>query len=253
MKTLNSRGFAHFAALAVVVLAVATAGTYQLVASHANSLSPSASCTTTRPLLSKGQTGVCVEYVQKKLGVKVDGIYGENTQTAVEKYQTRKHLTSDGIVGCRTWAQLAGKSTASCKASGVSSRDVVKPKPIDTTKIYCTYRDVDHTIVKKEPMTRTECKAHHGTVSTTPPQISCTYNILKTKTVARGATVRDLTKTTVNSANQAACEKQKYNNEIGVCAAKVGNNIEDQRVTHARCDGYNKKTPGIATWKGAIS
>lgn len=37
---------------------------------------------------------------------KIDGIFGANTLKAVKDYQTKKGLSSDGIVGAQTWAKL---------------------------------------------------------------------------------------------------------------------------------------------------
>lgn len=38
----------------------------------------------------------------------IDGQYGNNTQTAIAKYQSSQSLSSDGIVGPNTWSSLQG-------------------------------------------------------------------------------------------------------------------------------------------------
>ena len=62
-----------------------------------------------RPTLSKGSVGDQVEVVQRCLMKKseVDGDFGSKTDEAVRKYQSKKHLTVDGVVGYpQTWPAL---------------------------------------------------------------------------------------------------------------------------------------------------
>jgi hypothetical protein len=62
--------------------------------------------------LSPGDTGSQVKILQQALAAlgfsagKPDGDYGPATQTAVEKFQTAKGLTADGVVGPATLAKL---------------------------------------------------------------------------------------------------------------------------------------------------
>jgi N-acetylmuramoyl-L-alanine amidase len=53
--------------------------------------------------LTKGED---VKQVQKKLGIKVDGFYGNDTKNAVIKFQKSKKVTADGVVGKVTWTKL---------------------------------------------------------------------------------------------------------------------------------------------------
>jgi peptidoglycan hydrolase-like protein with peptidoglycan-binding domain len=63
--------------------------------------------------LSSGEEGRQVELLQKALGnVTVDGVYGPETEAAVEKFQTSRGLAVDGIVGPATSAALRGTGTA---------------------------------------------------------------------------------------------------------------------------------------------
>lgn len=62
-----------------------------------------------RPTLSKGSVGDQVEVVQRCLMKRseVDGDFGSKTDEAVRKYQSKKHLTVDGVVGYpQTWPAL---------------------------------------------------------------------------------------------------------------------------------------------------
>ncbi len=61
------------------------------------------------PLLRLGSRGVYVRYLQQKLLSKlytvgvVDGIFGQNTLSAVRAFQSENGLTVDGLVGPATW------------------------------------------------------------------------------------------------------------------------------------------------------
>jgi N-acetylmuramoyl-L-alanine amidase len=53
-------------------------------------------------------TGPTVRYVQYRVGVEADGIYGPHTLAAVKKFQDQHDLTADGVVGAMTWKALIG-------------------------------------------------------------------------------------------------------------------------------------------------
>lgn len=61
-----------------------------------------------KPLLKVGSTGITVRYVQYRCGTTYDGIFGNNTKTAVVKFQSSNGLSVDGIVGQNTWLRLIG-------------------------------------------------------------------------------------------------------------------------------------------------
>lgn len=56
--------------------------------------------------LKNGSRGDEVKLLQSKLNVTADGIFGQNTETAVKLFQCQNGLTVDGIVGPKTWAAL---------------------------------------------------------------------------------------------------------------------------------------------------
>lgn len=64
------------------------------------------------PVLAIGSTGEPVLDVQsflKQAGLytgAIDGVFGAETQAAVEKFQDSKNLTSDGVIGPETWAAM---------------------------------------------------------------------------------------------------------------------------------------------------
>lgn len=57
--------------------------------------------------LMKGED---VKKVQEKLGVSVDGIFGQKTRSAVVSFQKKIGLSPDGIVGPKTWEKLFPKT-----------------------------------------------------------------------------------------------------------------------------------------------
>lgn len=63
------------------------------------------------PILRQGVEGDAVECMQWRLSaygyrLNQDGIFGKNTQTAVESFQKRVGLEVDGIVARQTWREL---------------------------------------------------------------------------------------------------------------------------------------------------
>lgn len=61
-----------------------------------------------RPITRKGSKGAVVRYIQFRVGVGIDGIFGPKTEQAVKKFQKSMGLADDGIVGPKTWKSLIG-------------------------------------------------------------------------------------------------------------------------------------------------
>lgn len=58
------------------------------------------------PEIKYGATGDPVRLLQGLLNIKVDGIFGSQTTTAVKTFQKNNGLVVDGIVGAKTWKKL---------------------------------------------------------------------------------------------------------------------------------------------------
>lgn len=63
------------------------------------------------PVISFGSLGTPVRALQRLLiangyGVPIDGVFGPITETAVKAFQNRRRLSTDGVVGQRTWQEL---------------------------------------------------------------------------------------------------------------------------------------------------
>lgn len=60
----------------------------------------------TRVVLRLGSEGASVRALQKALGIKVDGVFGQETRRTVINFQTKNKLTADGVVGDKTWTAM---------------------------------------------------------------------------------------------------------------------------------------------------
>jgi murein L,D-transpeptidase YcbB/YkuD len=63
------------------------------------------------PVISFGSSGISVRALQKLLiangyGIPIDGVFGAITETAVKAFQNRRSLSTDGVVGQKTWWEL---------------------------------------------------------------------------------------------------------------------------------------------------
>lgn len=52
--------------------------------------------------------GPIVRYLQYRVGVDTDGVYGPQTEAAIKKFQKQNGLTADGIFGPASWQKLIG-------------------------------------------------------------------------------------------------------------------------------------------------
>ncbi|MBG0741926.1 MAG: peptidoglycan-binding protein [Cylindrospermopsis raciborskii KL1] len=63
------------------------------------------------PTLRFGDSGLSIRVLQRLLisngyNVRVDGVFGALTETAIKAFQSQRNLSVDGIVGPKTWSQL---------------------------------------------------------------------------------------------------------------------------------------------------
>jgi cell wall-associated NlpC family hydrolase len=107
----------------MLALVLATAG----VVTTSAVVAPATAQAAGKPL-KKGSKGKWVRVLQRRLGVRADGIFGKGTKRAVKRFQRRHGLTADGIVGPATWAALkrAGHSRRTSSHSGASKRGRVR-------------------------------------------------------------------------------------------------------------------------------
>lgn len=75
--------------------------------------------------VAAGSTGTPTRGVQRRVGARVDGKFGDQTKAKVEAFQKAHGLTVDGIVGRQTVAALRGRKDAKRVAvGGLSSADI---------------------------------------------------------------------------------------------------------------------------------
>ena len=90
----------------------------QAAAGPALPMLAASSCASSRPLLSEGDRGGCVPFLQSALTrngfpTKADGIFGPKTVASVRDFQSAcgfRGRDVDGIVGPKTWAGLLDHS-----------------------------------------------------------------------------------------------------------------------------------------------
>lgn len=109
-----------------------------------------------RKTLRLGSKGADVSYLQRRLVVTVDGDFGPITDAAVRKYQGKKGLVIDGIVGPATWGALG---TASKPASNKAKPSLALRHPLAER-----YRqDNDISASFRDHQTRTPPSVNPGT------------------------------------------------------------------------------------------
>jgi len=100
-------------------------------------------------VLSSGSEGRQVKLLQQALGaIKVDGVFGEETEAAVRSFQQRSGLTVDGVVGPATSAALRSQSAGkalitdvnavipgSVASPGTTGTEVATPTPATYTTL----------------------------------------------------------------------------------------------------------------------
>ena len=58
------------------------------------------------PIVRRGAIGNITKWIQLRIGVEPDGIFGINTENSLKWCQKTWGLVADGIVGKNTWAEM---------------------------------------------------------------------------------------------------------------------------------------------------
>ena len=135
-------------------------------------------------VLSEGSEGRQVELLQKALGgVKVDGVFGPETEAAVRAFQTSRALTVDGVVGPATAAALRGEATARALTTGVNPS-----LPGEASSSAAGAHEAIFTGTTTEPEGSTETTESGGTAATaSEPEASPTASTASTDASAATA------------------------------------------------------------------
>jgi peptidoglycan hydrolase-like protein with peptidoglycan-binding domain len=75
--------------------------------------------------LYKGDANDEVKLLQTMLGINADGVFGDQTEAAVIKFQSEHNLDADGIVGAMTWAALEAKAAKTTKTAAKPEAETV--------------------------------------------------------------------------------------------------------------------------------
>src|SRR5271163_535528 len=152
--------------VALTVGPTATLADGQATSSTAGPAPEPATTTTEHSIvLSEGSEGRQVELLQRALGgIKVDGVFGPETEAAVRAFQTSRNLTPDGVVGPLTSASLRSDASAREVTTGVRAE-----LPGEATSTAAGARDASFTGTEPEaPPTATaaaDASSTGGTVS----------------------------------------------------------------------------------------
>jgi hypothetical protein len=78
-------------------------------------------------IVKRGDRGAAVRSIQRELGIPADGIFGEQTERAVKRFQRGHDLLPDGIVGPLTRGALGLQPFSSRSLRRTSTRSVRVP------------------------------------------------------------------------------------------------------------------------------
>jgi len=114
----------HFAVL--LVLAALAVAAVPALADPGVSASGGASASS-EVIVKRGDRGPAVRSIQQELRITADGIFGEQTERAVKRFQRRHDLVADGIVGPLTRGALGLRPFSSRSVRRTSRRSVSVP------------------------------------------------------------------------------------------------------------------------------
>jgi peptidoglycan hydrolase-like protein with peptidoglycan-binding domain len=114
----------HFAVL--LVLAALAVAAVPALADPGASGSGGASASS-EVIVKRGDRGSAVRSIQQELGILADGVFGEQTERAVKRFQRAHDLVPDGIVGPLTRGALGLRPFSSRSLRRTSDRSVSVP------------------------------------------------------------------------------------------------------------------------------
>jgi peptidoglycan hydrolase-like protein with peptidoglycan-binding domain len=114
----------HFAVL--LVLAALAVAAVPALADPGAAASGGASASS-EVVVKRGDRGEAVRNIQQELGIPADGIFGEQTERAVKRFQRLHDLVPDGIVGPLTRGALGLRPFSSRSVRRTTGRSVTMP------------------------------------------------------------------------------------------------------------------------------
>ena len=114
---------------------------------------------TPRPTISVGARGANVVYLQQKLGIRADGIFGTGTRASVIVFQRSKGLVADGVVGPATWRAIDGNATTVTVTPNSAPTPSTTPTP--TPSATPTTSTTGTTVTASRPTIRVGARGPH--------------------------------------------------------------------------------------------
>ena len=109
---------------ALVMTMLATTGLSGIAVAATDGSGETAQASRSATTLQQGDRGAAVRALQRKLGLRADGIYGSATKRAVRRFQARRGLEADGVAGRATLAALG-----LARAAGGNGGATFQPPP----------------------------------------------------------------------------------------------------------------------------
>ncbi len=125
----------------------------------------------TRPILRLGSQGESVKELQSMLILlgyypgPVSGVYQEDTQQAVQRFQQAAAITADGIVGPATWSQLFPAPLAEANPPGQGNTTTTASNPGQPSQVPASLPAEQPTQPASEPANRPASSSSSGSGS----------------------------------------------------------------------------------------
>jgi len=115
--------------------------------------------------IEKGNSGESVREIQGLLGLKKDGEFGRITEEAVKKFQRRRGLVADGIVGNKTYAAMIAFTSDISDGTFIDNDGVLDDRGVYTTSeglnIHRMYLDTDEYVTDRSTTVKDTIFIHH--------------------------------------------------------------------------------------------
>lgn len=125
-----------------------------------------------------GSSGGSVKQLQKLLNnngynLSVDGVFGSKTQAAVKDYQKKSGLTVDGIAGNNTWGSLTsgGKSSTTTGSGNAAKNPSKTPSTTQKTTTTKTTKTASQKVLSKVPAFKYDPYTESDTVAQAKAQL----------------------------------------------------------------------------------
>jgi|GEM_PF-4948366 len=186
--------------------------------------------------LKVGSRGKQVEELQRKIGVKVDGIFGPKTQAAVRAYQSRQNIAADGIVGPITRGKLSGGSNSDRKPSRNRTPEPSRNTVVVNGQSYQTQNEEDANFMNNAIVPYLNQLQNQGLA--VKPDMDLTADVIaqildKAKETVAPEYAQQIDALKEDTLRNANLTIDDYNSRIASTEASFGRNLENSRERNA--------------------